>query len=82
MATVSRWNRKQRRVSGRTDHECVYLKCTLLLNPMSSPTNLVILMSYLNYANKGHTNFPKIYEQPQNFMHTAHKLLRIQDLEN
>jgi hypothetical protein len=82
MMTVSCWSREQQWVSGRTDHECVYLKCTFLLNRISSPIYLVMLISYLQNVNKGYTSFPKIYVQPQNSMHTAHKLLRIQDLDN
>lgn len=60
---------------------CVF-KVYFPTDPISSPTNLVTLMSYLHDVNKGHTNFPKIYEQSQNSMHTAHKLLTKQDLDN
>jgi hypothetical protein len=60
---------------------CVF-KVYFPTEPISSSTNIVMLMSYLRDVYKGYTNLPKIYEQPQNSMHTAHKLLRIQDFDN
>jgi hypothetical protein len=54
---------------------CV-LKVYFHTEPISSRTKLVMLMSYLDDVHKGYANFPKLYDPPQNSMHTAHKLLR------